>query len=439
MMKRNDCFVTKKVCDSTYLLPVGQMIAEYNNGIRLNGASEYIWDQLENDISAGELIDRCAAHFEADEDEKENLREDIMKLVDDLKKRGMLAGSQNVFKCSCANCRNGQPIPGPEYDCEWLTGNAAEKKSFRKHGTFIIGGLQVEMFGDGAYFDAAFEDFRSENDKENGSRAMRIYVINTGEAGEGQDYPEGVYYDEDDASNGSEDFDTGDVKTLIHCTDLTVLEYRSKYVLFFYGIEGVKELHMTKDGTRAVFYCDGPSDVVKFGVFHAIRMAFLIYALKQGKVMLHSCSVLWNGKAWAFSAPSGTGKSTHCEMWNRLYGTPYVNGDLNLIGMEHNIPYVYGTPWCGSSETYDPATYPLGGIILLKRGSVNSVEDLSEEKKILLVQQRLISSVWDRNMLDATFDLVTDIVKNTFVKKYYCTKEDDACITIRDYISEQNI
>ena len=147
--------------------------------------------------------------------------------------------------------------------------------------------------------------------------------------------------------------------------------------------------------------------------------------------MLHSCSLLFRNKVWAFSAPSGTGKSTHCSIWNRLYETPIVNGDLNLIGLENGEPYVYGTPWCGTSGIYDTGKHKLGGIILLKQGLKNHIDHLSMEQKILLVQQRLVTSVWDEEMLKKTFDIVKQLVKAIYVCRYYCTMEDDAAHILR--------
>lgn len=62
------------------------------------------------------------------------------------------------------------------------------------------------------------------------------------------------------------------------------------------------------------------------------------------------------------------GKSTHTALWHELFGTPYLNGDLNLLGFEDGHITVYGIPWCGTSEIFTTEQYELGGIVLLGAG-----------------------------------------------------------------------
>ena len=425
-MKRNGLFVKKRIVDSLYLLPVGQMVADLNRGIKINPTCEYVWEQLSDDITYNELIKRCAHKYDAEGVEIEHLEKDIEELIKALKDRGMIKGSRNIFKCGCRRCLNGISVSKPMF-CEIReAGGLKPSDSIPFYGQYLIGGLPVEMYGSKGYFAEEFEDFRITGSGKNNLRIpqsiipMRVEVIDISDVPEKN--PD--YYD----------FKQDDFRTLIHHPDLTVLEDIKEYVLFFTELEGVEELHMKKDGSLARFYCQSASENVRFGLFHAIRMAFLMYALEYERVMLHSCSILYKDKVWAFSAPSGTGKSTHCGLWEKLYKTPVINGDLNLIGVEDGKVYVYGTPWCGSSGISDTGTRQLGGIILLRRGQDNFIEELSEEQKILYVQQRLITSVWDENSLDRVLDIVKDIIKRIYVKRYYCTKEDSAAEVIHEDI-----
>ena len=89
------------------------------------------------------------------------------------------------------------------------------------------------------------------------------------------------------------------------------------------------------------------------------------------------------------------GKSTHTALWHELFGTPYLNGDLNLLGFEDGHIIVYGIPWCGTSEIFTTEQYELGGIVLLGRDSqTDRLEKLPPSEKILRVMQRMISPAW---------------------------------------------
>lgn len=107
----------------------------------------------------------------------------------------------------------------------------------------------------------------------------------------------------------------------------------------------------------------------------------------------------YQGKAWLFSGSSGTGKSTHANLWANRYHTPVLNGDLNVLDIKNGLPYLYGLPWCGTSETYTTTTYPLGGIVFLKQAPFNRVNSLPPDEQALFLMQRMISPTWTKDLL----------------------------------------
>lgn len=88
------------------------------------------------------------------------------------------------------------------------------------------------------------------------------------------------------------------------------------------------------------------------------------------------------------------GKSTHTAFWKKLFDTPFLNGDLNLIGKEGDQFVVYGIPWCGTSEIFTVEKKELGGIVLLEKAPEDKIVSLTKEQKTLRVMQRMISPPW---------------------------------------------
>lgn len=88
---------------------------------------------------------------------------------------------------------------------------------------------------------------------------------------------------------------------------------------------------------------------------------------------LHSCAVGLDGKAYLFSAPSGTGKSTHGERWCRMFGAIPINDDKPLLRRTEAGWTVYGTPWSGKHDLSTPGGIPLGGVAFLFRGEENAI------------------------------------------------------------------
>lgn len=91
--------------------------------------------------------------------------------------------------------------------------------------------------------------------------------------------------------------------------------------------------------------------------------------------LMHAAVISVDGEAYAFTAKSGTGKTTHITLWKKLFGdrVEIVNGDKPIIRFENGIPYVYGTPWCGK-EGYNVNTRaPLVALCFVERAPTNSI------------------------------------------------------------------
>ncbi len=164
------------------------------------------------------------------------------------------------------------------------------------------------------------------------------------------------------------------------------------------------------------------------------RIGYSRKALLEGKVFLHSVSILYRDKVWIFAAPAGIGKSTHAKMWVENDFGKIINGDLNLIGMKDDVLYAYGTPWCGTSEQYSLSDYPVGGVIILTRGYKDYIEDISYEDTVLGLLSRSISPRWDAKMLKMNLDIVKSIVEKCMVCKLRCTTKQSAVMVMKEYI-----
>ena len=165
-----------------------------------------------------------------------------------------------------------------------------------------------------------------------------------------------------------------------------------------------------------------------------LLLFFLFIAQKNGLFAIHSASLLYHQKAWLFSGHSGVGKSTHTAFWNTLFQTPYLNGDLNLLGFDIKKKQimVYGIPWCGTSGIFTAQNYELGGIVLLgQHPSKNHFEDLNESEQILRVMQRMISPVWKEQQLSLNLIFAEEIVSHVPVFSFLCMPEPSSAQSLK--------
>ena len=108
------------------------------------------------------------------------------------------------------------------------------------------------------------------------------------------------------------------------------------------------------------------------------------YLLRHKCIVFHGCSFLWNGCAYLFSAPSGTGKTTQMRLWKKLFPeeVEILNGDKPILEIKREVGViVHPSPWKGK-EGYgrDDIIAPLGGIIFLRQAPENTICTLSPAK-----------------------------------------------------------
>lgn len=103
--------------------------------------------------------------------------------------------------------------------------------------------------------------------------------------------------------------------------------------------------------------------------------------------VLHSATFDVDGIGVAFAAHSGTGKTTHMNLWQKLLGNKMVvvNGDkpiVRFIDDEPSIPYAYGTPWNGKEKLGCNMRTKLKHICFIERSETNYVEKVDKKTVI---------------------------------------------------------
>ena len=108
-------------------------------------------------------------------------------------------------------------------------------------------------------------------------------------------------------------------------------------------------------------------------------------------LLMHGSVLALDGRAYLFTAPSGTGKSTHARMWRETFGerVVMVNDDKPLIGLTGEKPLVYGTPYNGKHGLGGNLSAPLCGICILSQAPENHIEPIERSAAYVRLLQQI--------------------------------------------------
>lgn len=143
--------------------------------------------------------------------------------------------------------------------------------------------------------------------------------------------------------------------------------------------------------------------------------------------IFHSAVIEADGRAYAFAAKSGTGKSTHIRHWKNAFGDriKIVNGDKPIFRYIDGVLYACGTPWAGKEGWQRNVCVPLAGICCLERGARNAIVPITGIEAL----PKLLSQIYlplDRNAAELTAKLMDRMLRDTPLWSLQCTDDVQA-------------
>lgn len=420
-MKTRAGYVIRQLADTFYIIPTGQRIADRRRCLKINQTGCVIWDLLQKDLSWEELLSAYTEYVKSIEMTENTKTVKPASIGEEASTVTVASISSDLstyvltlfqFGMIQASAKEMQAFPFAPFQAK---GNAY-------YCRYNIAGIQVHYKGRKEWLHAFFEPFL-EDGKENPSAHIhmgeQIQISQSWRVRPLSEVPEIA----------------GEL--LLFGSQLDVYRCSGDYMLRFPSNHHLALCTLSFDGKEAVFYYDGSTQQEAVDeLFYGFRAAFFYLAALHGKYALHSASNYYQEKAWLYSASSGTGKTTHVKLWEKLYAVPVLNGDLNLLGMEKDEVFVYGIPWCGTSGVYTTKKYPLGGIILLKRGTENRVCKLPQDERQLYTAQRMISPAWTEKQVDDSLLFAEKLSDRIPIRRLYCTQEPSAAAVMKEYIDK---
>lgn len=147
--------------------------------------------------------------------------------------------------------------------------------------------------------------------------------------------------------------------------------------------------------------------------------------LERDILVFHGAAAVADGCVYLFTAPSGTGKTTHVRLWlDQIPGTYVLNGDKPLLKITDNGVWVCGTPWQGKENMGRNEILPLKAICILERGDSNQISAVSFPEALRVLTQQVYRPA-DTVLLLKTLELMGKMSRaNLF--RLRCNMEKEA-------------
>lgn len=167
----------------------------------------------------------------------------------------------------------------------------------------------------------------------------------------------------------------------------------------------------------------------RFGVWTLFNLA----ALARSTVAIHASSIVYRERGLLFLGESGTGKSTHTQLWQEhIPGATLLNDDSPVIGCRGAEIRVWGSPWSGKRPCYRHESYPVGGFIRLVQGPENRIRRLSPVEALgALFPSTPPAFVRDACLRDSVCSLLATAITQIPVYRLECRPDADAARLVR--------
>ncbi|MDD6728778.1 MAG: hypothetical protein PUE08_06135 [Eubacteriales bacterium] len=147
-------------------------------------------------------------------------------------------------------------------------------------------------------------------------------------------------------------------------------------------------------------------------------------------ILLHSSCIVVDDKAYAFSADSGTGKSTHTQLWLKHFGdrAHMLNDDKPALRLIDGKVYACGTPWSGKYDYSTPEIVELAGICFLERSEDNWIKKADTGRAVFNIFAQTVRKL-NADKMDNLFNVIEELFAKVPLFELGCNISDEAVMT----------
>lgn len=148
-----------------------------------------------------------------------------------------------------------------------------------------------------------------------------------------------------------------------------------------------------------------------FGINNAMMLAYAFSTASKNTLLMHASVVRRGGMGHLFLGKSGTGKSTHTQLWqDHLAGCDLMNDDNPVVRIVDGQCMVYGSPWSGKTPCYKNTQAPVKAFVQLQQCPQNAMRRQTVVEAFASMLPSISTMKWDKRIYAAHMSTISSIL-----------------------------
>ena len=165
----------------------------------------------------------------------------------------------------------------------------------------------------------------------------------------------------------------------------------------------------------------------QFGLNNALMMAFAFAAAEMDTLLVHASVIRNGGYGYLFTAPSGTGKSTHTHLWYKhIPGSDLMNDDNPVVRIIDGQVLIFGSPWSGKTPCYRNIWAPVGAITRIEQKPENTIRRMAPVEAFAMLLPAVSSMKWDARVYKGICQCLSRLLAQTPIFLLGCRPDEEA-------------
>ncbi len=165
-----------------------------------------------------------------------------------------------------------------------------------------------------------------------------------------------------------------------------------------------------------------------FGINNALMMLYALRGATLDRLLIHASVIKKDDYGYLFLGKSGTGKSTHSQLWLKtIPGCSLLNDDNPVIGiLTDGSAFVSGSPWSGKTPCYKNEQAKIGAFVRLWQAPKNEIQKLPVVESYAALLPTVSNMKWETVVADGISGTLAKLLKQTPVYSLRCLPDSAA-------------